>query len=146
MIPKIPKNSGQRVHVSQGRYDFGSIRQAVERLNEIARASNKRTETEKRVSRMAYSIQHDFRAGFSGRKHGDDAKSIAKKQLEWLQPRIETERTEVKIAQLRAEVEVIRDLLMHKERALAECDHSRGSGEYHKRQALIRAVLAKSAG
>lgn len=145
MIPRIAKTES-RPSISRSRFDFGATKQAIERLNEIAKLSNKKTETEKRVSRMAYSIQHDFRAGFSGRKHGDDAKSIAKKQLEWLQPRIETERTEVKIAQLRAEVEVIRDLLMHKERALAECDHSRGSGEYHKRQALIRAVLAKANG
>lgn len=137
MIPRAPKTES-RPSITRSRFDFGVTRNAIERLNEIAKASNKKTETEKQINRIRYSIANDFREGFKSRKHGDDARSIAQRQIEWLSRKVEAERKEVQIAQLRAEVEVIRELLAHKERVLAEIDNSRGSGIFHARNQEIK--------
>lgn len=142
MIPKIPKREAAPARLTKSRYDSGFLSQAIDKLNEIAKESNRRTETERRVRRMLYSIGNDFRDGFRGRAHGDDALSVAKKQVEWLLPQIERERNDAKVAQLRAEVEVIRELLMHKEQALAEADNSRGSSVFHRRQMEIRRAMS----
>ncbi|HNJ04460.1 MAG TPA: hypothetical protein PKK45_08820 [Leptospiraceae bacterium] len=137
MIPRIEKTE-TRPSITRSRFDFGVTKQAIERLNEIAKLSNKKTETEKQINRIRYSISNDFKPGFRSRKHQDDARSIAQRQIEWLTRKVEAERQEVKVAQLRAEVEIIRELLVHKERELAAADNSRGSGLLHKRNQEIK--------
>lgn len=136
-IPRLPKPDRDRLNMTASRYDFEATADFLSRVSRVGSASRRKTETEKRVGRIAYSIENDFRPGFSGRPHGDDAQSIALKQIDWLLPRIEKERTEAQIEQLRKEVEAGRLWLAHKERLLASLDHSRGSAEFRKRQREI---------
>ncbi len=127
-----------------GRFHRGPLKAFLQKMAEIAEESRKPTTAERILRKIAYSLDNDFREGFRPRPHGHDAHSIAEREYHAVEKQRVAELVEAEVCQLRAQAEAFRVALMATEARLAELDHSRGSSEYHKRQAEIAAARARN--
>lgn len=133
-----------KISFSIGRFNAGPTIGFLRALHDAAKASRKRTEAERRIQRINYSIENDFREGFSSRQHGDDARTIAKREVEKVELVKKAELVQAEIEQLRAEIEAGERWLAEKQARLTELDNSRGSGVFLARRLEIEAARRRS--
>jgi len=127
-----------------GRFFRAPLQAFLASLNAAAVESRRLTETEKAIRKVQYSLENDFREGFSPREHRLDAYSLAGREL----ARLETAKAEdlkaAETAQVRAQLRAAETLVSELQRRLAELDSERGSAVFLERQREIREARAKA--
>ncbi len=112
-------------------------------LNGAAVESRRRTQSEKAIQKVTYSLENDFRDGFQPRKHQLDAFSLAGRELAKLEQANLEDLKQAEIVQVRAQLAAAEKLVSELQRRLAELDSERGSVVFLERQRELRDARAR---
>lgn len=128
-----------------GRFFRKPLTEFLAALNLVAVESRKLTQSEKAERKIQYSLEHDFKDGFTPREHKLDAFSLASRELQKLETAKAEDLKQAETVQVRAQLEAAEKLVSELQRRLAELDSERGSAVFLERQREIRAARARAA-
>ena len=118
----------------------------MQKLNAAALASREATQTERAIRKIQYSLENDFRAGFTPRAHGLDAHSLASRELAKLDETVKQDLAAQELAQVRAQLAAAETLVSQLQQRVTELDNSRGSLQFLARQREISEARQRAAG
>lgn len=128
-----------------GRYLRKPLGDFLRSIHQIGIASRKPTRAERVLKRMEYSLNNDFRAGFSPREHGFDCHSITTRFRAAVEAAAVRERMEQEGEYLREALQAVEAYRSALEVRLAELGADRMPTILRERQAMIREARARSA-
>lgn len=127
-----------------GRFFRKPLTDFLAALNTAAVESRRLTQSERAMLKVNYSLEHDFREGFSPRVHGLDAHSLASRELAKLETAKLEDLKQAETVMVRAQLAAAERLVSQLTVRLSELDAERGSTVFHERQRQIREAMAKA--